>query len=61
MKIKEARKEKKLSQEDIARELNISLVSYCMKEKGRSKWKFEEAKKFCIITETKMDEIEDFQ
>lgn len=60
MKIKEARQKKKLSQEDVARKLNISLVSYCMKEKGKSKWKFEEAKKFCIITQTRMDEI-DFQ
>ena len=61
MKIKEARQEKKLSQEDVARKLNISLVSYCMKEKGRSKWKFEEAKNFCLLTERRMDEIEDFQ
>lgn len=42
IRLKEIRKEQKLSQEDIARALEISLRSYQMKEKGSTSFTFDE-------------------
>lgn len=58
MTIKEARKKAGLSQEETARALNISLVSYNKKENGKSKWSYEMAKRFSEIVNVHMWLIE---
>lgn len=54
--LKEIRKEQKLSQENIARALDISLRSYQMKEKGSNSFTFDEVIK--IANALNMGEIE---
>ncbi|QEZ70868.1 XRE family transcriptional regulator (plasmid) [Paraclostridium bifermentans] len=54
--LKEIRKDQKLSQENIARALDISLRSYQMKEKGSNSFTFDEVIK--IANALNMGEIE---
>lgn len=58
MTIKEARQKIGYSQERMARELNISVVSYNQKENGKSKWSYEMAKRFAEIVNVHMWLIE---
>lgn len=56
VRLKELRREQKLSQEDVARSLDMSLRSYQMKEKGSNKFAFDEVVK--IANTLNMDTIE---
>lgn len=58
MTVKEARETAGLSQEKVAKELNMSFVSYNRKENGKAKWTYEQAKRFSEIVNVHMWLIE---
>lgn len=58
MTIKEARERAGLSQEKVAKELNMSFVSYNKKENLKSRWTYAQAKRFSEIVNVHMWLIE---
>ena len=56
-KIRGKRSELHLSQEDMARELGISVKTYNVKENGKSEFTLEEARKLLKIFNCKFEEI----
>jgi len=56
-KLKGARVEKGLTQEDMAERIGISTYSYLMKENGKREFTLTEMKKICEILDKKLDEI----
>jgi len=56
-KLKGARVEKGLTQEDMAKRIGISTYSYLMKENGKRDFTLTEMKKICEILDKKLYEI----
>jgi len=56
-KLKGARVEKGLTQEDIAKMIGISTYSYLMKENGKRDFTLTEMKKICEILDKELSEI----
>jgi len=56
-KLKGARVEKGLTQEDIAKRIGISTYSYLMKENGKRDFTLTEMKKICEILNKELSEI----
>lgn len=56
-KIRGKRNELKLSQEDISKQLGISLKTYCLKENGKSDFTLEEVMILLKIFDCKFEDI----
>lgn len=56
-KLKDLRKRNKISQEDMARALDITLRTYQSKENGKTKFYFDEAIKIADKLEVKLEEL----
>lgn len=56
-KLKGARVEKGLTQEDMAKRIGISTYSYLMKENGKRDFTLSEMKKICEILNKELSEI----
>ena len=56
-KLKGARVEKGLTQEDMAKRIGISTYSYLMKENGKRDFTLTEMKKICEILDKELSEI----
>lgn len=56
-KLKGARVEKGLTQEDMAKRIGISTYSYLMKENGKRDFTLSEMKKICNILDKELSEI----
>ncbi len=56
-KLKGARVEKGLTQEDMAEKIGISTYSYLMKENGKRDFTLTEMKKICEILDKELSEI----
>lgn len=56
-KLKGARVEKGLTQEDMAERIGISTYSYLMKENGKREFTLTEIKKICEILDKELSEI----
>ena len=56
-KLKGARVEKGLTQEDMAKRIGISTYSYLMKENGKRDFTLSEMKKICEILDKELSEI----